>query len=156
MGLVKRGVLADGAINADVICVVNYFTGRGEHFPGIGVARLRDRLFEVMTNCISSFLFRGDFTKWVTQTTTDNPNQSLFESFCLPSTPLPPASAPCLSSDTQGGTDRGSLPPSLGGCSHPTSHSVMLLVLPLTQRVLYLHLCPDQNPWSVSSQQQRW
>lgn len=62
MGLVKGGVLADGAINVDVICVVNHFTGRGEHFPGIGVVRLRDRLFEVMTNCISSFLFRGDFT----------------------------------------------------------------------------------------------
>lgn len=62
MGLVKGGVLADGAINADVICAVNHFTGRGEHFPGIGVARLRDRLFEVMTSCISSFLFRGDFT----------------------------------------------------------------------------------------------
>lgn len=41
MGLVKRAVLADGAINADVLCVVNYFTGRGEHFPGTGVAGLR-------------------------------------------------------------------------------------------------------------------
>lgn len=62
MGLVKGGVLADGAINADVIFVVNHFTGRGERFPGFGVARLRDKLFEVMTNCISSFIFRGDFT----------------------------------------------------------------------------------------------
>lgn len=35
MGLVKRGVLADGAINGSVICVVNYFTGRGEHSQGL-------------------------------------------------------------------------------------------------------------------------
>lgn len=35
MGLVKGGVLADGAINDNVICVVNYFTGRGEHSQGL-------------------------------------------------------------------------------------------------------------------------
>ena len=62
MGMVKGGALADSAINADVICVVNHFTERGEHFPGCGVARPRDRLFEVVTNCFSSFLFGDDFT----------------------------------------------------------------------------------------------
>lgn len=64
----------------------------------------------------------------MTQTTTDNPNQSLFESFCPPSMLLAPALAPCLSSDTQRGTNRGSwsmLPPSLSFCSAtgPPSHS---------------------------------
>lgn len=59
MGVVKGVALADRAINADVICVVNHFTGRGEYFPGCGVARLRNRLFEVATSCFSSFLF-GD------------------------------------------------------------------------------------------------
>lgn len=62
MGMVKGGVLTDSAINADVTCIVNHFTDRGECFPGYDVARLRDRLFEVVTNCFSSFLFGDDFT----------------------------------------------------------------------------------------------
>jgi len=62
MGMVKGGALADSAIKADVTCVVNHFTERGERFPGCGVARPRDRLFEVVTNCSSSFLFGDAFT----------------------------------------------------------------------------------------------
>lgn len=61
MGMVKGGALADSAINADVICAVNHFTERGECFPGGGVARPRGRLFEVVTNCFSAFLFGDDF-----------------------------------------------------------------------------------------------
>lgn len=61
MGMVKGGALADSAINAGVPCVVNHFTERGEHFPGCGVARPRGRLFEVVTNCFSSFLFEDGF-----------------------------------------------------------------------------------------------
>lgn len=62
MGMVKGVALSDRAINADVICAVNHFTERGEHLPGYGAARLRDRLFEVVTNCFSSFLFGDDLT----------------------------------------------------------------------------------------------
>lgn len=67
MGVVKGGALADSAVNASV---VNHFTGRGECFPGCGVRQQRDRLFEVVTNCSSSLLFRAFFMWQATQTAT--------------------------------------------------------------------------------------